>query len=197
MQDTTPRRKQADRRAETRKVLLDAARELIVEKGYAETGTPEIVKRAGVTRGALYHHFADKSDVMRALVQQEASAIADEIDAETTTKQPPLEVFMSGAQAYFLAMSVPGRAKILLLEGPAVLGVSEMAEIDWQTGGATLLEGLRQSSQDGFVQNIPLEPLADLLSASFDRAALAIANGENRAEYEKAIKSLLAGILSS
>ncbi|MEP1933045.1 MAG: helix-turn-helix domain-containing protein [Roseibium sp.] len=197
MQEGTPRRTQADRRAATRHALLDAARDLFVQLGYAETGTPEIVKRAAVTRGALYHHFADKADLMRALVQQEASAVAKEITTQTTSTQSPLEAFMSGAQAYFSAMSVPGRVKILLQEGPAVLGLTEMAEIDRQTGGATLLEGLRQSSASGYVKGIPLEPLADLLSASFDRAALAIANGENRADYEIATQSLLKGLLSN
>ncbi|MEP2704749.1 MAG: TetR/AcrR family transcriptional regulator [Roseibium sp.] len=197
MQESTPRRTQADRRAATRHALLGAARDLFVQLGYAETGTPEIVKRAAVTRGALYHHFADKADLMRALVQQEASAVAKEITTQTTSTQSPLEAFMSGAQAYFSAMSVPGRVKILLQEGPAVLGLTEMAEIDRQTGGATLLEGLRQSSASGYVKGIPLEPLADLLSASFDRAALAIANGENRADYEIATQSLLKGLLSN
>jgi AcrR family transcriptional regulator len=189
------RRTQAERRAETRKALLLAARTLIVEKGYAETGTPEIVKAADVTRGALYHHFTDKADLMRALVLQESAAIAADIDAQTDTSQTPLEAFMAGARAYFSAMSVPGRAKIMLLEGPAVLGLVEMAEIDRQTGGATLLEGLRHAANHGALTGIPLEPLADLLSSAFDRAALAIANGGDRQAYETATGKLLAGIL--
>jgi len=191
------RRTQAERRAETRKALLDAARALIVEKGYAETATPEIVKAAEVTRGALYHHFADKADLMRALVRQESEAIASDINTGTNTGQTPLEAFMAGASAYFSAMSVPGRAKVMLLEGPTVLGLAEMAEIDRETGGATLLEGLRHAARHGALRDIPLEPLADLLSSAFDRAALAIANGEDRTAYETATRKLLAGILKA
>jgi AcrR family transcriptional regulator len=190
-----PRRTQAERRAETRRALLDAARDLIVDKGYAETATPDIVKAADVTRGALYHHFTDKADLMRALVRRESEAVAADINAETNTGQTPLDAFMTGASAYFTAMSVPGRAKIMLLEGPTVLGLAEMAEIDRDTGGATLLEGLRHAASHGALKDIPLEPLADLLSSAFDRAALAIANGEDRAAYETAIRKLLAGIL--
>ncbi|WP_422377078.1 TetR/AcrR family transcriptional regulator [Roseibium sp.] len=193
--DSGGRRTQAERRAETRRALLEAARALIVEKGYAETATPEIVKAANVTRGALYHHFADKADLMRALVLLESEAIAADINAETDTSQTPLDAFMAGAQAYFTAMSVPGRARIMLLEGPTVLGLAEMAEIDRQTGGATLLEGLRHAANHGALKDIPLEPLADLLSSAFDRAALAIANGEDRQAYETATRKLLAGIL--
>jgi AcrR family transcriptional regulator len=192
---STPRRSQAERRAETRKALLDAARALIVEKGYAETATPEIVKAADVTRGALYHHFADKADLMRALVRQESEAIAADINARTNTGQTPLEAFMAGASAYFTAMSVPGRARIMLLEGPTVLGMAEMAGIDRDTGGATLLEGLRHAAGHGALSGIPLEPLADLLSSAFDRAALAIANGGDRTAYETATRKLLEGIL--
>lgn len=195
MQDEKPRRTQAERRAETKRALLDAARALFVEKGYSETGTPEIVKAADVTRGALYHHFADKADLMRALVRQEAEAIASDIDADTNTSQSPLDAFMAGASAYFSAMSVPGRARIMLLEGPAVLGIAEMARLDRETGGATLLEGLRHAQNHGALKDVPLEPLADLLSSAFDRAALAIAEGEDRDAYENATRKLLAGVL--
>nr|WP_319382799.1 TetR/AcrR family transcriptional regulator [uncultured Roseibium sp.] len=195
MQEEKSRRTQAERRAETRTALLDAARRLIVDKGYAETATPEIVKLANVTRGALYHHFQDKADLMRALVHQESRAIAEEIDADTDTGQSPLDAFMAGAKAYFSAMSHPGRTRILLLEGPAVLGVEEMAAIDRETGGATILEGLRHAAGHGALKGVPLEPLADLLSSAFDRAALAIANGENREAYEKATRLLLEGML--
>jgi len=197
MQDDKPRRSQAERRAETKKALVDAARALIVEKGYAETGTPEIVSRAGVTRGALYHHFDDKTDLMRALVRQEAEAVAAEINAQTNTGQSPLDAFMAGASAYFSALAAPGRAKILLLEGPAVLGLEEMAEIDRMTGGATLLEGLKHSAAHGHLKGIPLEPLAGLLSAAFDRAALEIASGGDRSAYETATKTILAGVLAT
>ncbi|MEM9633254.1 MAG: TetR/AcrR family transcriptional regulator [Pseudomonadota bacterium] len=196
MQEAKSRRTQAERRAETKRALLEAARALIVEKGYAETATPEIVKVADVTRGALYHHFSDKADLMRALVLEEAASIADEINAQTSTDQSPLDAFMAGAKAYFSAMSVPGRAKILLLEGPAVLGLDEMAQIDRETGGATLLEGLQHAARHGALKDIPLEPLAALLSAAFDRAALAIASGEDRDSYEAATRKLLAGVLS-
>ena len=196
MQEEKSRRTQAERRAETRTALLDAARRLIVDKGYAETATPEIVKQAAVTRGALYHHFRDKADLMRALVRQESRAIAEEIDADTDTGQSPLDAFMAGARAYISAMSVPGRARILLLEGPAVLGVDEMAAIDRETGGATILEGLRHAAKHGALKGVPLPPLADLLSSAFDRAALAIANGEARKAYEKAPRLLLEGMLT-
>ena len=196
MQEEKSRRTQAERRAETRTALLDAARRLIVDKGYAETATPEIVKQAAVTRGALYHHFRDKADLMRALVHQESRAIAEEIDADTDTGQSPLDAFMAGGKKPISsAMSHPGRARILLLEGPAVLGVEEMAAIDRETGGATILEGLRHAADHGALKGVPLEPLADLLSSAFDRAALAIANGEDRKAYEKATRLLLEGML--
>ena len=84
MKETSAKRRtQAERRAETRARLLAAARELFVEQGFAETGTPELVSKAGVTRGALYHHFMDKTDLFRALARQEAQAIGTTID-ETT-----------------------------------------------------------------------------------------------------------------
>ena len=188
------RRTQADRREETRRALIGAARALFAEKGYAETGTPEIVKAAAVTRGALYHHFADKADLMRTVVRQEAEAVAKEINQDTNENQPPLEAFMAGARAYFTAMAVPGRARIMLLEGPAVLGLTEMAQIDRQTGGATLVEGLSFAQKHGALADVPIEALASLMSAAFDRAALALAQGAPSKDYEDAMKALLKGL---
>lgn len=195
MQDGKQRRTQAERRAETKRALLDAARKLFVEKGFADTGTPEIVSAANVTRGALYHHFADKTDLLRAVLHEEAAAVAREIDQDTDPAQSPADAFSSGAAAYFKAMQVPGRARLLLLEGPAVLGFGEMTELDRKTGGATLLEGLRHSADHGALEGVPLAPLADLLSAAFDRAALAISRGEKEAEYRRAIEALFIGLL--
>jgi AcrR family transcriptional regulator len=74
------RRRQQDRTEATRAALLQASRKLFVEKGYAETSTPEIVAATGLTRGALYHHYADKRALFAAVVEQEAATVAGEIE---------------------------------------------------------------------------------------------------------------------
>jgi len=173
--------------------LMDAARSLFLEKGYADTGTPEVVKRAQVTRGALYHHFDDKLDLFRAVVRQEAQAVAEEIGNRTTAEMAAVDAFTAGADAYFSAMSVPGRAFLLLVEGPSVLGRKEMHVIDMQTGGETLRQGLFHMVEQAGV-DIPVDEMAALFSAMFDRAALAIAEGEDPEPYRKAIRSLIGGL---
>ncbi|MEO1420828.1 MAG: helix-turn-helix domain-containing protein, partial [Pseudomonadota bacterium] len=132
------RRSQADRRAETRAKLLTAARDLFVELGFAETPTPEIVRRAGVTRGALYHHFTDKADLFRALVEEEAEAIATHIDRETHDVSDPEEAMVIGSNAFFEAMLAPGRVRLLLEEAPAILGHSDAVALTRANGSEEL-----------------------------------------------------------
>src|SRR5215212_10613568 len=80
-EDSKGRRTQAQRRAATTRALLDAARSLFAEKGYYETAAEEIVRRAGLTRGALYHHFEDKKDLFRVVVDEMEGEIDEEIEA--------------------------------------------------------------------------------------------------------------------
>lgn len=189
------RRSNKDRAEATQGALLNAARGLFVEKGYAETSTPEIVTRAAVTRGALYHHFTDKEALFRAVVEQEARQIAADIARDSSDIEEPLQALMKGTEAYFKAMEVPGRARLLLVEGPTVLGRSAMDELDRITGGQELLDGLRMAVKTYDLPDIPLEPLAEILSAALDRAALAISEGAEPAPYLTASKALLAAIL--
>jgi hypothetical protein len=88
-------------------------------------------------------------------------------------------------------MAEPGRARLLLLDGPAILGQAEMARIDEETGGAELLEGLKAAAASGELEQAPLGALADILSAAFDRGALAIAEGKPASEYKQAIRVIL------
>lgn len=194
MQTENSRRSNEQRTKATRTALLTAARKLFVEKGYAETGTPEIVAAAKVTRGALYHHFKDKADLFRAVLQQEAQAVARQIEAETEKPATPLDALLCGAHSYFGAMSVAGRTRLLLQEGPAVLGRTEMNAIDDQTGAEELRQGLAHAMPDGEAQGIPIAALTKLLSSAFDRAALEIAEGAPQHDFIEAIRLLVTGL---
>ncbi len=191
MQVKTERRSNRQRTAETRTALIEAARALFVEKGYAETGTPEIVAAAKVTRGALYHHFADKADLFKTVVEQEAQQVSQAIESNSVETSTPLDGLLSGADAYFAAMSVPGRTRLLLLDGLSVLGHAEMARIDAQTGGDELRKGLARALPD----DAPLQALSTILSAAFDRASLAIADKADAEDYREAMRFLFTRLL--
>ncbi|MCR9255804.1 MAG: TetR/AcrR family transcriptional regulator [Alphaproteobacteria bacterium] len=172
--------------------LVGAARGLFATKGYAETSTPEIVQAAAVTRGALYHHYPDKAALFLAVVRAEAAEVAAEIERSSDSAGSPPDALLSGAEAYFTAMKKPGRTRILLLDGPAVLGAGEMARIDGETGGGTLAEGLRAVGMDAAL----IAPTAEMLSAGFDRAALAIAEGADAAPYLAALERIVQGLVA-
>lgn len=184
------RRSNSNRSQETRSALIEAARRLFTEKGYAATGTPEVVEQAGVTRGALYHHFKDKQDVFQAVVEAEAAQIAQEIEVNSAHTETPVDALIQGANAYFEAMRKPGRVRLLLLEGPAVLGPEEMRRIDMATGGQELRHGIKDALGEN-ASNIEIDICADLVSAMFDRAALACDAEADIKAYENAIALLL------
>ncbi|WP_425040326.1 TetR/AcrR family transcriptional regulator [Primorskyibacter sp. S187A] len=192
-QEKPARRSQADRRAETRAKLLVAARALFVELGFAETATPEIVRKAGVTRGALYHHFNDKSELFRALAEDEAKAISDHIDAETRQVSDPEQAMIAGSNAFFEAMLVPGRVKLLMEEAPAVLGHNAAVALTRANGTEELHDGLSKALPAHTEAQITA--LTNLLSAAFDRAALEIAYGGDAETYKGAMHHLVAQVL--
>lgn len=189
MQEKSARR-QADRRAATQAALLSVARDLFADRGFAGVGAPEIAETAGVTRGAITHHFVDKTGLFRAVAQAEAQAISR---ALTSLPSGP-DALRQGTRLWFQAMQDPGRVRILLIDGPAVLGPSEMAQIDAATGGGSLAEGLAQMLPDRDAAE--LAALTDMLSAGFDRAALRIAEGAAPAPYLAAMDDLINRLLA-
>ncbi|MER8488542.1 TetR/AcrR family transcriptional regulator [Mesorhizobium australicum] len=194
MQRESARRSNRDRTETTRAELISAARELFTEKSYAETGTPEIVAAAGVTRGALYHHFADKQALFAAVVEQEAAAVAREIDRASPPSLSARDALMAGSDAYLTAMRVPGRTRLLLLDGPAVLGRAEMDAIDNRHGNRSLREGLVAAMRKQSMKRLPPEALTALLAAAFDRAALAIEAGASGEDYRAVLTALIDGL---
>ena len=188
MQDPRSNRERTEK---TKAALIAAARALFVEKGYAETSTPEIVAAAGITRGALYHHYEDKRALFRAVVRQEALAVTRAIEQATPAQLPARDALIAGSNAYLDAMRVNGRTRLLLIEGPTVLGFTEMKKLDEETTTLTLRQGLQAALRHDRKSGIPVDALADILSAAFDRAALAIDAGGDADRYRQAIGHMI------
>jgi AcrR family transcriptional regulator len=181
-----PRRSHAERREATRRALLDAARTAFAGKGYAQVTIEEVVRGAGVTRGALYHHFEDKRLLLRAVVEE----IEDEIDAlvEVAAKEAharsgdPLEAMMAGHYAFLDACSRPEIRRILLLDGPAILGWEEWREIDAEHAVSKIEAGLGMLVDAGLMEPQPLRALAHLLHGAAIEAALYVAASTDAAK---------------
>ena len=190
------RRSNQDRTEATRRDLIAAARRLFVETSFSATSTPQIVRQAGVTRGALYHHFKDKEDLFRAVVEREAAAVAEEIERAAPDGLPSREALVRGGDAFLAAMGRHGRTRLLLLDGPAVLGRRAMDEIDARHGTRALRAGLAAAMRHGDMRRIPLDALTALLSAAFDRAALSIDAGTPVDDCRAALAALIDGVMT-
>ncbi|MBH0238585.1 TetR/AcrR family transcriptional regulator [Methylobrevis albus] len=195
MQVPPARRSNRERSDTTRQALLGAARALFVARGYAETATPDIVAAAGVTRGALYHHFEDKAALFRAVVAAEFEAVAADIAAAAPAAMDPVAALKSGGAAFLAAMQAEGRTRLLLLDAPAVLGRAGVDELDEARGGLNELQlGVEAAIAAGRFPVVPARPLALLLSSAFDRAALAVADGEAPATMQTVIEAVIDGL---
>src|SRR5436190_10759703 len=115
------RRTQAERRAQTRAALIAAGRTLFTERGFAGAGREEIVERAGLTRGALYHHFASKEDLFAAVYEEVERDLTEAVIVAAAATDDPIESLRLGAFAFLDAAATPDVRRIVLLHGPAVL----------------------------------------------------------------------------
>jgi AcrR family transcriptional regulator len=193
------RTRQSERSTATRERLVNAARELFAERPYADVGTEEIVRRARVTRGALYHHFADKRDLFRAVHEQLEAELADAIAKQLgeSVNSDPLEGLRTGVRSYLDACEDPAFARITLVDAPAVLGWIEWRRIDEEYALKLIVLGLEGAMAAGALRRQPVLPLAHVLLGTMGEAGLRIANGEGRrAEVEGALMALLDGLRS-
>jgi AcrR family transcriptional regulator len=189
--------RQTERSAATRARLVAAARELFAERPYADVGTEEIVRRAEVTRGALYHHFTDKRDLFRAVHEQLEAELVDAIGRQLadTAVSDPVEGLRIGARSYLDACEDPSFARITLIDAPAVLGWAEWRRIDEEYALKVILLGLEAAMESGVFRRRPVLPLAYLMLGTMGEAGLRIANGEGgREEVEDALMALLDGL---
>jgi AcrR family transcriptional regulator len=185
----------------TRSTLLRAARELFTEHGYGGVGTEEIVRRAELTRGALYHHFTDKKDLFRAVHEQIEGQVMEAIGAQMAgAGTDPFEMLVVGTRAYLDVCTDPAITRITLIDAPSVLGWEEWREIDMRHGLGIVIAGLQGGMDLGVLRSQPVRPLAHLMLGAMGEAGMVIANAIDpaaaRAEVEPALLGLLEGLRS-
>ena len=188
-----------EERAEaTRGALLRAARELFAERGYAAVGTEQIVERAGVTRGALYHHFRDKQDLFRAVHDGMERELMKQIGERMGQEADPWQLLVTGLRAFLDACTDRELMQITLLDAPSVLGWAEWREIDERYGLGLVSAGLENAMAAGVFRRQEVRPLAHILMGALGEAAMLIANAPDpeaaREEIEGPLLELLAGL---
>ena len=170
----------AERSAATRAALVSAARRLFEEKGYAGTSTADIVRAAEVTRGALYHHFVDKEDLLRAVVIQLQEEILDRVMAAALAEPEPWDLWTSGWLAFLGIADQPG-VRVLMVDAPAVMGLDAWREIDDVYCLSPVIAGLRDLIDHGVIPDQPVEALARVLLTAGNALATHIAGSPDPA----------------
>jgi len=192
------RRTQAERTEATREALIAAARRLFTERGYEDVGTEEIVRAAGVTRGALYHHFGGKANLL--------DAVYARIEAESTERvarvvlgselHSPLDAMKAGIEAFLEECLKPELRQIALHDAPAVLGWERWREIGAANGLGLIEASLGAAIEAGEIRPLPVQQSAHLLMGALDEAAMVLARDERpqaRAEVTEVLVTLLEG----
>lgn len=182
----------------TRRALVDHAAELFAERGYAGTSLDEVVARARVTKGALYHHFAGKQGLFEAvfdryeavMVERSAAAVADQRDA--------VAMAVAGLEAYLDVCLDPGYQRVVLQDAPAIFGYEQWREREEDCALGLIRRVVTALDAAGELPPLPLETLSQLLFGAFGAAAVTIAAAsdprQSRAEVIETIVAMLAGL---
>lgn len=165
----------------TRRLLLDVARRLFAERGFAGAGTEDVVREAGVTRGALYYHFKDKRDLFRAVVEDLQQALLLQVQAAAAAEPDPWQGLRAGMGAFLDGCRDPAMQRTVLLDAPSVLGWALWRELDAKYGVGLLRAVLQGLIDAGIIEEQPVEPLAHMLLGALSEGGLMIAAAEDAA----------------
>ncbi|HXR29059.1 MAG TPA: TetR/AcrR family transcriptional regulator [Solirubrobacteraceae bacterium] len=198
-----PRTPKAEQSEATRAALLETARRLFAERGYAAVGTEEIVRATGVTRGALYHHFAGKEALFQAVYEEVEQQLVQQIATTVLSSagEDPLAALRVGAEAFLDACEDPAVQRIALVDAPSVLGWERWREIGLRYA-LGLVQGTIQAAIDaGRIEPQPIDPLAHLLLGAIDEGAMLIARADDgaatRAQVGQALGRFLDALAAS
>ena len=188
---------QAERRAATRQRLIEVARDLFAADGYESTTTDRIRERAGVSRGAMYHHFASKRDVFEAVFVQVSDETIDRAMRSGVSVDSPLENLIETSLAWLREVRRAEAAAILIDQGPSVLGWKRARDLEATSSLRQMTRALERAAAAGEIDVVSVPIAARLINAMLGEAALAAVNRSPRisqADLERAVRQFIEGL---
>jgi AcrR family transcriptional regulator len=191
----SPAEARAAQGAVTRSMLIEASCELFGTKGFQETSLDEIVGRAKVTKGALYHHFHGKEDLFRAVYEQVQKEVSDKVVAEFL-RPDPWEALQVGCELWIDAHLDPAVQRIAMRDARAVLGWETVREVEARYGAVPLRGVLRRAMRQGLIAHYPLRPLGLIMMGALTEACFYVADAEDREAARVEVRALVLRLLS-
>jgi AcrR family transcriptional regulator len=188
---------QSERRSATRASLIEAAEKLFAKQGYEATSTDEILAGAGVSRGAMYYHFATKQDVFEAVFVAASDGAIRRSGRAAKVTSSPLESLTNACLSWLKEVRKPDVAAILIDQGPQVLGWKRASDLEAETSLGLMTKGLTAAAEAGEIDVPSIDLAARFLNAALAEAALVALHGERRithAELETSIRRVIAGM---
>lgn len=198
----TPRRTQRERSETTTRKLVTTARKRFARDGYQATALDTVVSECGVTKGAFYHHFANKEELFEAVFVAEQRRIVEELAKtyDAKAQRDPVRAFYDACRAYLAISLDPGIQRITLLDALAVLGWSRMREIEAEYGLAMIKMAIDRALRASGSSTRAVEPLAHLLFGLMSEAAMYLAYADDQAaakrQVERQLKRIIGCVLS-
>jgi AcrR family transcriptional regulator len=193
------RRTQEERSAATREALISAARQLWGERGYAEVGTPEIAGAAGVTRGAMYHQFADKAALFLAVVEVVEQDVMARLATEVASSgaSTPADAIRAAVDAWLEVSGDPEVRQLILLDAPSVLGWAGFRDVAQRYSLGMTEQLLAEAIKAGQLARQPVRALAHVLIGALDEAAMVIATAEDPKKARREIRQVLRRLIDA
>jgi AcrR family transcriptional regulator len=186
---------QAQRRAATIDSIVGAARELFIARGFAATSIDDIASRAGVAKGAVYHHFESKEQIFQRVFEQMTGALAFEVATTAAAGKSTLDRFKRGTLKYLTSIAGDKFRQVLLIDGPAVLGWEKWREIDTRYFGSVMKSPMERTAH-ARVSAREMAAIGSLIAGAVSEAALVCATSDHRVRAARDFTSALLKMLA-